>query len=71
MTDLDYFEQLEFGTIQQKAVSLIVNSVFEAPHHRQWYIDQSVRVLTGSGYAEFVKRFESYFTEKWDTGIAP
>lgn len=71
MTDLDYFELLEFGTIQQKALSQIVNSVFEAPHHRQWHIDQAVRVLTGSGYTEFVKRFESYFAEKWDTGIAP
>ena len=71
MTDLDFFEQLEVGNIQQRAASLIVNSVFEAPHHRQWYIDQAMRVLMGSKYAEFVKRFESYFGEKWDIGIAP
>lgn len=71
MTDHEYFNLLERGNIQQRAAAMIVNAVLEAPHHRQWYLDQALRLLAGDGYQELVKRFESHFGEKWDTGIAP
>jgi hypothetical protein len=47
----------------------------DGDHHKQWVLDQVVRVLTGPGYDAWVTAQkagedgpESY---SWDTGIAP
>ena len=71
MTDHEYFELLERGNIQQRAAAMVINAALEAPHHRQWYLDQALRLLAGDEYRELVKRFESHFGDKWDLGIAP
>lgn len=71
MTDTEYFNGLHRGITQQRAAMMIVESVFEASHHSQWYIDQAMRILMGTGYPEFARRFESHFGEKWEEGIAP
>lgn len=50
-----------------KAVqNLIVDASFtDGSHHKNWYLDQMLRIITGDDYAVFVSRFED-----WDTGIA-
>lgn len=50
-------------------------------HHKQWVLDQALRVLLGTGYAKFIeenfveKTIEPDGTEQiyngWDVGIAP
>lgn len=47
----------------------------DGDHHKAWVIDQIVRVLTGDGYAEFVRRArageDGPETYDWNVGIAP
>lgn len=38
----------------------------QGSHHKQWLIDQMVRVALGEKYKNFIKSVED-----WDTGIAP
>ena len=44
-------------------------------HHKQWIVDQIVRILTGPEYNEWVGMWEAGEdgpqTYKWDSGIAP
>jgi hypothetical protein len=44
-------------------------------HHKQWALDQIIRLLTGDGYDAWVERYEAGHdgpqTYLWDTGIAP
>lgn len=47
-------------------------------HHKQWVLDQVVRILTGDKYNEWINDFYldengEYISEweGWDTGIAP
>ncbi len=44
-------------------------------HHKQWLLDQVLRVLTQNGYAEILieweKGDEGPHTYSWDVGIAP
>ena len=44
-------------------------------HHKQWVIDQMVRVLTGSQYPNFVREYKAGEdgpeTYSYDEGIAP
>jgi hypothetical protein len=47
----------------------------DGANHKQWVIDQMVRMLTGDGYEKWVENFctedgdpEAY---EWDTGIPP
>jgi hypothetical protein len=34
-------------------------SNIDGAHHKQWIIDQMVRILAGDGYEEWVKQYES------------
>ena len=47
----------------------------QGDHHRAWVIDQMVRALTGSDYAEWVRErkagADGSETHYWDEGIAP
>ena len=44
-------------------------------HHKQWVLDQVVRILTGFAYEAWIRQYEDGDegpeTYKWDTGIAP
>ena len=50
-----------------KAVqNLIVDASFtDGSHHKNWYLDQMLRIIAGDNYEVFVSRFED-----WDEGIA-
>jgi hypothetical protein len=47
----------------------------DGAHHRKWTIDQMVRCLTGSSYAEMIKDCKNGEdgpeTYEWDEGIPP
>jgi hypothetical protein len=47
----------------------------DGAHHKQWTLDQVLRVLTGDGYASAIAEYEQGAdgpkTYEWDTGIAP
>lgn len=59
------------------ALDVVRVGVDEGPHHKQWFIDQMVRALTGAPwngeseeYREFVRAYEAEGLD-WDEGIAP
>ena len=47
----------------------------DGAHHKQWVIDQMVRVLAREKYEELIKKYkygeDGPETHSWDTGIAP
>ena len=49
---------------------ILQNGWYEGAHHKQWVLDQILRMLTGPKYEDWVSCFESKFGE-WDTGISP
>ena len=70
-TDEMYVRRMENGTISQRAAVLVLNGAVDAPHHRQWFLDQAVRLLTGDDYEDLILAFQSVIGEEWDTGVAP
>jgi len=58
----------------QKAVELVVRfGGFEGSHHKQWVIDQVVRILLEERYEPWLAEMNSDPEEydRWDHGIAP
>lgn len=60
----------------EKAIELIGDyGGIDGGHHKQWLIDQVLRVLTDTGYKEWVTLFEcgedGPNTYEWDVGAAP
>ncbi len=60
----------------QKAINLAVGyGGIDGSHHKNWVIDQMVRILAGGNYDQVVK--DACFGEDgpetytWDVGIAP
>jgi len=49
---------------------ILQNGWYEGSHHKQWVLDQVLRMLSGPEYEDRVARFESKYGE-WDTGISP
>lgn len=47
----------------------------DGSHHKDWVLDQVVRVLTGPAYGDFVSQAcdgdDGPGTYSWDTGLAP
>lgn len=63
--------ELRRGNAYQRAAMLLLDHAFNANHHRQWAIDQSLRLLAGADYETLVATWERVTGIKWDTGIAP
>lgn len=60
----------------QNALDLAVRyGGISGEHHKDWVIDQMVRVLAGDGYDELVRKAcdggDGPDTYSWDCGIAP
>jgi len=61
---------------KQRALDLIAQyGGIDGGHHKQWLLDQTVRILAGDNYDDWVGEWqdgedgpETYI---WDTGIAP
>ena len=51
--------------------------VYDGGHHKQWVLDQVLRILLGDEYTPFMKAYneelgpEGEAFDPWDTGIAP
>ena len=47
----------------------------DGAHHKQWVLDQVVRLLTGPRYGKWIEEHadgeDGPSTYEWDTGIAP
>lgn len=59
-----------------KAIALILEyGGNDGAHHKQWTLDQALRVLTGDNYAAAIAEYENGAdgpkTYEWDAGIAP
>lgn len=59
-----------------KAVSMVLDSVhYDGEHHKQWTLDQVLRILTGEEYENVIAKFETgedgTQAYEWDTGVAP
>ena len=59
---------------EQRVLDLIVDyGWIDGSHHKQWVLDQIMRVILGADYDSFI---ESYMSDEdgmidWDRGIAP
>lgn len=85
ITTFDLFENIETVLSMLKERDEKIEKVLEllfqygqidGDHHKTWVIDQTVRILTGDKYNEFVKEYEidEETGEKewtWKNGIAP
>jgi hypothetical protein len=48
------------------------DGMVDGAHHKQWVIDQTLRVLLGNEYGAWVaKRNSNIDYDPWDVGIAP
>ena len=61
---------------KHKALDLIAEyGGIDGGHHKQWLLDQVVRILAGEKYEDWVGEWEDgedgQKTYEWDTGIAP
>jgi 3-methyladenine DNA glycosylase AlkC len=55
----------------KEAVNMAANFAdIDGGHHKDWVIDQMVRLLLGDGYAAFIAEFEEDGNQ-WPEGIAP
>lgn len=64
------------GTIIQRAIALAIQyGGNDGAHHKDWVIDQMVRILAGSAYANVVAQAcagdDGPDTYEWNCGIAP
>lgn len=56
----------------RELVGFILNYGCEdGSHHKQWVLDQILRKLLKSDYAETVMSFELKYSVEWDVGVAP
>ena len=64
---------IDMHTDMEAAVKLAFqHGPFDGAHHKQWVIDQMVRVLLGGNYKDWVEKFnEPDDYDDWDVGIAP
>lgn len=67
-----YLERLHRGNLHERACAVALEyGTIDGEHHKQWVIDQMVRILAGMSYGEFVAECESVAGYTWDEGIAP
>lgn len=58
-------------TKETAVLELAVDSTYiDGARHKQWFIDQMVRVLLGKDYENWVTLHEED-GEEWDTGVPP
>ena len=67
----EYLEMLKSGNIEQRAAAIALEyGHIDGAHHKQWVIDQMLRLISGSAYKTLMAYCDSAGYE-WDTGIAP
>ena len=71
-SELEWFAKREIDEVLELISSY---GSTDGEHHKQWLLDQVIRILTGDRYGKWVKNFEAgeegIKTYEWDIGIAP
>lgn len=64
--------------LRDEAVDLILQyGMIDGSHHKQWVLDQVLRILLDTEYDGVIETFNSFTDEnnelydEWDVGIAP
>lgn len=55
----------------KKLIDSLLYGAFDGAHHKQWAIDQALRVVCGDMYDDFVEAYEQDGEYEWDKGITP
>lgn len=64
--------KLRRGNIFERAAYIALNyGGTNGAHHKQWVIDQMLRVLCGNAYGTLIDTYNKYSAIRWDEGIAP
>lgn len=67
-----YLEIKRQGTpLEQIAALIIDNADVEGAHHKQWVLDQCLRLAAGEAYTMLIAVLWDLRREEWDKGIAP
>lgn len=68
----DVIAALERGDHCQRACAVALHYAWiDGAHHKQWVIDQMLRILAGMVYPELVAAYNREAAEPWDVGVAP
>jgi hypothetical protein len=69
----EMMEILEHGNTNERAAALALQyGMIDGAHHKQWLIDQMLRIICGAGYEEIIAIYNSEEDySDWDIGIAP
>jgi hypothetical protein len=64
-------KSLNYQGDNMRAAAFILEYAYDTPHHRQWGIDQALRLLLGETYLHVIDIWETRTGEEWSEGIAP
>lgn len=69
-------EPEQFTTLELQAIDFILqHGGIDGGHHKQWVLDQVLRILAGEAYEVLVEEYcdgeDDPNTYEWDEGIAP
>lgn len=73
ITSNEMLDMLENGSPNERAAAVVLQyGMIGGAHHKQWVLDQALRIITGERYAEIIEVFNSEDGfAKWDVGVAP
>lgn len=72
LTFVEALAKLEHGNILERAVSIALRfGGNDGAHHKQWVIDQMLRVLCGAAYETLIAIYNRANLGVWDEGVAP
>jgi len=64
--------QPDSATVNERACALALRyGGIDGGHHKQWLIDQMLRIVAGDDYDRIVEQYNSDPCAQWNTGIAP
>lgn len=67
-----YLEDRRHGNHLERIAALIIdNGGIDGAHHKQWVLDQCLRLAAGEAYSMMTLIYLDLTGEEWDTGIAP
>ena len=68
----ELIDHLKRGRRAERAVAIgLQYGPIDGAHHKDWVIDQMIRILSGAAYPQLIGLYESEEGYEWDTGIAP
>lgn len=65
-----YMDALRGGNVGERVCAFILDNAIDGAHHKQWVLDQVLRMLGNERYSTMILVYEDLGYE-WDEGIAP